>query len=89
MACHSGRFSALSTDNKLAPDEPKIHIVPTPGDYDENLSAERLRRCYEVASSRVWQYLEDEIEHVLTYVEPSCAVLELGCGYGRVLERLA
>ena len=34
------------------------------------------------------QYLEAEIEHVLSHIGPSDRVLELGCGYGRVLEHL-
>lgn len=56
--------------------------------YAERLSAERLRKCYEVAPPRVRQYLDAEIHHVLTGIRPSDVVLELGCGYGRVLERL-
>ncbi len=53
--------------------------------YSDSLSAERLRRCYEIASPRVARYLKAEIEHILTKIRPSDAVLELGCGYGRVL----
>lgn len=34
------------------------------------------------------EYLEAEIEHVLTHIESTDDVLELGCGYGRILERL-
>ena len=59
------------------------------GYYDETLSAHRLRRCYEIAPPRVRQYLEAEIQHVLGKIRPSDTVLELGCGYGRVLEPLA
>lgn len=59
------------------------------GYYKEKLSAERLRRCYDVAPPRVQQYLEAEIDYVLRHVRRSDSVLELGCGYGRVLERLA
>lgn len=55
------------------------------GYYDERLSAERLRRCYEIAPPRVKQYLEAEVEFVLGKVGPQDDVLELGCGYGRVL----
>ena len=57
--------------------------------YTTKLSARRLRRCYDVAPPRVRQYLEAEIEYVLRHVGPEDSVLELGCGYGRVLERLA
>ena len=57
--------------------------------YAKKLSAERLRKVYEVASPRVRQYLEEEIRFVLDRVSPDARVLELGCGYGRVLEKLA
>lgn len=57
--------------------------------YAEKLAGERLRRCYDIASPRVRRYLEAEIRHVLSRLEPSDAVLELGCGYGRVAFRLA
>lgn len=57
--------------------------------YAEKLSAERLRRVYEVASPRVRQYLESEIAFALERIASSDTVLELGCGYGRVLKRLA
>jgi 2-polyprenyl-6-hydroxyphenyl methylase/3-demethylubiquinone-9 3-methyltransferase len=57
--------------------------------YSEHLSADRLRQCYELAPPRVRQYLEAEIQHVLSRIRPDDAVLELGCGYGRVLARLA
>jgi len=56
--------------------------------YDCNLSAERLQLVYELAPPRVKQYLEAEISFVLDRLRPSDIVLELGCGYGRVLERL-
>ncbi len=57
--------------------------------YTDKLSAERLRRCYEIAPPRIWRYLRAEIEHVLSRVRPGDAVLELGCGYGRVLREIA
>lgn len=57
--------------------------------YAEKLSGRRLARCYELAPPRVKQYLEAEIQHVLSRLAPSDAVLELGCGYGRVTLRLA
>jgi len=59
--------------------------------YRAQLSAERLRRCYELAPQRVRQYLDAELEHVLRRVQAleGASVLELGCGYGRVLVRLA
>jgi 2-polyprenyl-6-hydroxyphenyl methylase/3-demethylubiquinone-9 3-methyltransferase len=60
-----------------------------PGYYAERLSAERLRACYDLAPPRTRQYLEAEIVHVLERVSPSAIALEMGCGYGRVLRRLA
>jgi SAM-dependent methyltransferase len=60
-----------------------------PGYYTEKLSGERLRACYDLALPRTKAYLEAEIEFVLQKTSSSMAVLELGCGYGRVLRRLA
>lgn len=58
------------------------------GYYSQKLSAERLKLCYEIAPPRVRRYLEAEIEFVPDRIEPSALVLELGCGYGRVLKKL-
>ncbi|MBM3324521.1 MAG: class I SAM-dependent methyltransferase [Calditrichaeota bacterium] len=57
--------------------------------YADKLSAERLKRCYEIAPPSVQQYLKAEIEFVLEKIKPGDTVLELGCGYGRVLVPLA
>ncbi len=57
--------------------------------YDKKLAGARLRECYEVASPRVRQYLRAEVEHVLRRIDPGDTVLELGCGYGRVVFELA
>ena len=59
------------------------------GYYARKLSAERLRRCYALASKRVQRYLLAEIECVLERITPEHSVLELGCGYGRVLQHVA
>lgn len=59
------------------------------GYYSLKLSGARLRRCYDVAPPRVKQYLEAEIEHVLSLMGPEDSVLELGCGYGRVTREIA
>ena len=59
------------------------------GYYTERLAAERLRACYDLAPPRTKAYLEAEIEFVLARTTPSMLALELGCGYGRVLERLS
>ena len=59
------------------------------GYYNDKLSAERLKRCYEIAPPRVRQYLEAEANHVLDKICSGDMVLELGCGYGRILLQLA
>jgi len=56
--------------------------------YSDKLSAERLKLCYEIAPPRVKQYLKAEVEYVLKNVGSSDMVLELGCGYGRVLRKI-
>ncbi len=53
------------------------------GYYSTHLAAERLRRCYEIAPTRVRRYLRAEIDFVLSRSGPAADVLELGCGYGR------
>jgi len=57
--------------------------------YSKKLSAERLELCYELAPPRVQQYLSAEIEYVVSRIPTGGVVLELGCGYGRVLDRIA
>lgn len=57
--------------------------------YSKRLSAENLRRCYAIASPRIQQYLEAEIQYVLNHIQSTDIVLELGCGYGRIIARLA
>jgi 2-polyprenyl-6-hydroxyphenyl methylase/3-demethylubiquinone-9 3-methyltransferase len=57
--------------------------------YKKGLAAERLRACYDLAPPRTRQYLDAEIAYVLEKSSPHRKVLELGCGYGRILKRLA
>lgn len=57
--------------------------------YKETLSAERLQRCYEVVPPRVQQYLDAEMKFVLERIRPGDLILELGCGYGRIIPTLA
>jgi SAM-dependent methyltransferase len=59
------------------------------GYYKKNLAGDRLRRAYELAPPRVQQYFEAEISYVIESLAPTDRVLELGCGFGRVLRRLA
>lgn len=63
-------------------------VFPMPNYYSDKLSAERLRACYDLAPPRTKAYLEAEVEFVLQKTSSSMIVLELGCGYGRVLRRL-
>lgn len=56
--------------------------------YTQKLSAEKLKRCYDIAPPRVKEYLEEEINFVLKFIKPVFSVLEFGCGYGRVFEKL-
>lgn len=60
-----------------------------PDYYADKLSARRLQRCYEIGPPRVQQYLEAELNYVLEKIEPDHHVLDLGCGYGRTLGRMA
>lgn len=60
-----------------------------PGYYEERLSGERLRRCYRIAPPRVQRYLRAEVDYVARRIQRSDVVLELGCGYGRVMQPLA
>ncbi len=56
--------------------------------YSKKLNSTKLQRCYEVATDRVKQFLEEEIVFVLEKICKNDVVLDLGCGYGRVATRL-
>ncbi|MBW1983064.1 MAG: class I SAM-dependent methyltransferase, partial [Deltaproteobacteria bacterium] len=57
--------------------------------YARKLSARRLQLVYDIAPARVKRYLQAEIDFVLARIAAWHVVLELGCGYGRVLQPLA
>lgn len=57
--------------------------------YVQKLSAHRLKRVYDIAPPRVQRYLDAEIEYILQKIKPGDNVIELGCGYGRMMEKLA
>jgi SAM-dependent methyltransferase len=57
--------------------------------YEDRLSAGRLLRCYEAATPRIRQYLEAEIRFVISNICGAKLVLELGCGYGRVMRAVS
>lgn len=56
--------------------------------YIDSLSGYRLKLCYDLAPPRVQRYLNEEIDFVRERISPGDLVLELGCGYGRVLNEL-
>jgi ubiquinone/menaquinone biosynthesis C-methylase UbiE len=57
--------------------------------YKEKLSANKLLRCYEIASPRIKQYLNAEIHFVISNLRGADLVLELGCGYGRAMNAVS
>ena len=57
--------------------------------YSKKLFATKLKLAYEIASPRIQQYLDEEIKFVMSHIKSTDTVLEIGCGYGRVLARLA
>lgn len=57
--------------------------------YKTLLSGKRLEKCYDIAPPRIRQYLRKETEYVISLLKPTDKVLELGCGYGRVMNELA
>jgi 2-polyprenyl-6-hydroxyphenyl methylase/3-demethylubiquinone-9 3-methyltransferase len=56
--------------------------------YGEKLAAERLQKVYDLASEPVRRYLAAEIAYIRARIPSGGRVLELGCGYGRVLKAL-
>ncbi len=57
--------------------------------YIENLSGNHLHRVYSLADESVKRYLQGEIEFCRERISAGDHILELGCGYGRVLKALA
>ncbi len=58
---------------------------PNTAYYAKKLGGIRLEKVYELANARVRRYLRAEIDHIASMLEPDLNILELGCGYGRVL----
>jgi len=56
--------------------------------YDQRLAAKQLKRCYQIAPPAVRRYLRAEIDHVGGRIRKGHSILDLGCGYGRVLKDL-
>lgn len=57
--------------------------------YTEKLFSDKLKRVYEIAPKRVKQYLDAETNHVSQKISSHDIILELGCGYGRILPALS
>jgi SAM-dependent methyltransferase len=76
------RESVSSFDSRVSA------MVTVQNYYVVKLAAEHLQACYDLAPPRVKAYLEAEVDFVLQKTSSSMVVLELGCGYGRVLRRL-
>jgi len=57
--------------------------------YKEKLSANKLLRCYETAPPRIKRYLNAEIRFVISNLHGKGLILELGCGYGRVVKEVS
>lgn len=58
---------------------------PSTAYYAKKLGGIRLEKIYELANARVRRYLRAEIDHIASMLESGMNILELGCGYGRVL----
>lgn len=59
------------------------------GYYADKLNGARLKRCYDIAPPRIQQYLIGEMDYVMRHIASGDSVLELGCGYGRVMQYLS
>ena len=57
--------------------------------YEDRLFGSKLQRVYDLASPRIRQYLHAETRYVIDNVQGKSRVLELGCGYGRILKEIA
>jgi len=66
-----------------------IQTMNTNNYYREKLAAQQLVKCYQIAPPRIRQYLAAELSHVIEKIRPGDIVLDLGCGYGRVMPELA
>lgn len=57
--------------------------------YINNLSGNHLHQVYALADDSVTGYLQGEIDYCLAKIKPGDRILELGCGYGRIIKALA
>lgn len=57
--------------------------------YAESLNSQKLFQVYDTAIPRIKQYLAAEIDYVRQNLKPTDRVLEVACGYGRIVRELA
>jgi 2-polyprenyl-6-hydroxyphenyl methylase/3-demethylubiquinone-9 3-methyltransferase len=57
--------------------------------YRNKLAAARLERCYDLAPERIGRYLQAELDYAISSLGGRETILELGCGYGRLIRPLA
>lgn len=57
--------------------------------YAQKLNSTNLFQVYDTKIPRINQYLNAEIAYVRRCIKPGDTVLEMGCGYGRVIKELA
>jgi len=57
--------------------------------YSQSLYGKKLKRVYDIASPRIKQYLEAEIQYTAEEIDGMDLVIELGCGYGRVMKSVS
>lgn len=57
--------------------------------YSDKLKANSLVKVYDTGLPRISQYLKSEIDFVRESIKGKKNVLELGCGYGRIMRELA
>jgi ubiquinone/menaquinone biosynthesis C-methylase UbiE len=81
--------STIGVRRHFSPEPSLLNNMNAGTYYREKLSATRLRRCYEIAPARIRQYLAAEIQFVTSQIQGSELVLELGCGYGRVMKEVS
>jgi ubiquinone/menaquinone biosynthesis C-methylase UbiE len=82
-------FPALDDRRHFSADFTLLSNMSAGSYYREKLSASKLQRCYEIAPARIRQYLAAEIQFVVSQIQGSELVLELGCGYGRVMKEVS
>ncbi len=57
--------------------------------YAENLNSQKLYQVYDTAIPRIKQYLAEEINFIKRQLHGSESLLEIACGYGRILKELS